>query len=127
MSISYATCIGDIAGEDIIDTRDLESLLTELETRADDEDDELDDGETALLDFLKGLRDEISEWSYGETLIADSHFETYAKELADDIGAINSDATWPNNCIDWERAARELQVDYSCTEIGSVTYWFRDC
>lgn len=36
----------------------------------------------------------------------------FAQNLAEDIGAIDEDAAWPNNCIDWERAARELEGDY---------------
>ncbi len=38
--------------------------------------------------------------------------EDFARETADSIGAINNDAVWPNNCIDWEQAARELMHDY---------------
>lgn len=38
--------------------------------------------------------------------------EEFAQQMAEDTDAINSDATWPNNCIDWERAARELMYDY---------------
>ncbi|KVE35712.1 hypothetical protein [Burkholderia sp. BDU5] len=48
-----------------------------------------------------------------------------ASELASDCDMIKRDATWPNNCIDWERAARELQVDYSSVEFDGVTYWYR--
>lgn len=36
----------------------------------------------------------------------------FAQRFAEDIGAINDDATWPNDCIDWDRAARELMYDY---------------
>lgn len=64
------------------------------------------------------------DW-YPVTLIRDSYFRDYAQELAEDIGAINADATWPNNCIDWERAARELQMDYTSVEFDGVTYWVR--
>lgn len=48
-----------------------------------------------------------------------------AQELAEDIGAIDSDAVWPNNCIDWERVARELQMDYTAVDFSGVTYWTR--
>jgi hypothetical protein len=65
------------------------------------------------------------DWSYGATLIRYSYFKTYAQEFADDIGAINSDATWPNNCIDWDRATRELQMDYTQVDFDGVTYWVR--
>lgn len=48
--------------------------------------------------------------------------EDFARQLADDIGAVNSNAIWPNNCIDWEQAGRELMYDYS-EEDG---YYFRN-
>lgn len=78
---------------------------------------------------LKAFRDELepycSDWHHGETLIRDSYFKEYAQELAEDIGAINRDAQWPNNCIDWDKAARELQMDYTSAEFDGVTYWAR--
>lgn len=64
------------------------------------------------------------DW-YPISLIRDSYFETYAQELADDIGAIDAAANWPNNCIDWERASRELQMDYMSIEFDGVDYWTR--
>lgn len=67
----------------------------------------------------------FSDWAHGETLIRDSYFEAYARELAYEFGAIDKAAKWPNNCIDWGRAARELQMDYSAIEFGDVTYWIR--
>jgi len=81
--------------------------------------------ELAALQAFATEGESISDWEHGETLIRDSHFEDYAQELADDIGAINSDAVWPNNCIDWERAARELQQDYTSIDFDGVTYWAR--
>ena len=35
----------------------------------------------------------------------------FAVELADSCGFEES-TSWPNNCIDWERAARDLMLDY---------------
>lgn len=80
-----------------------------------------------LLNDLKGYGGD-EQWRgdwYPILLIRDSHFRDYAEELAEDIGAINSDAGWPNRCIDWARAARELQVDYSTVEFDGTTYWYR--
>lgn len=81
------------------------------------------------LKALKSLAEEAEgyseDWRYGATLIRDSYFKDYAQELADDIGAIKSDAGWPNNCIDWDRAARELRMDYTSVEFDGVTYWVR--
>lgn len=77
---------------------------------------------------LKALEDEASgmdDWEYGATLIREDYFEEYAQELAEDIGAIDRNAKWPNDCIDWELAARELQVDYTPVDFGGVTFYVR--
>lgn len=49
----------------------------------------------------------------------------YAQQLAEDIGAINENATWPNNCIDWDQAVRELKFDYSFVRYEGTLYVFR--
>lgn len=66
----------------------------------------------------------LSDWTYGETLILDDYFQTYAQQLADDIGAVKGEG-WPNHCIDWEAAAEELKMDYTAIEIDGTTYWAR--
>lgn len=38
--------------------------------------------------------------------------EEYAENLAEDIGAVDPHASWPNVYIDWGRAARDLFLDY---------------
>jgi hypothetical protein len=79
----------------------------------------------ALLSLQEDAEKYSEDWKYGATLIRDSYFTDYAQELAEDIGAIKSDATWPNNCIDWDQAARELQMDYTSVEFDGVAYWVR--
>jgi hypothetical protein len=77
---------------------------------------------------LKSLEEQAegsADWAHGEALIRDSYFEDYARELAEDIGAMKDCDHWPANCIDWERAARELQMDYTSVEFDDVTYWIR--
>ena len=114
---------------DVIDSRDVIARIEELENDRDDENVGLLEIEVAELEALTALADEASDyapdWQYGATLIRDSYFEDYAQELAEDIGAIGSNATWPNNCIDWERATRELQMDYTEVDFDGVTYWIR--
>ena len=39
--------------------------------------------------------------------------EDFAREQADQMGAMNVTDNWPYNCIDWEFAAKELMYDYS--------------
>ena len=87
----------------------------------------LDDDERDELSALDALESEVSdyntEWPRGVTLVRDSYFETYAQELADDIGAIDRNTSWPMSCIDWEQAARELQQDYTSVDFDGTTYW----
>lgn len=39
--------------------------------------------------------------------------EDFAMKTAESLGAIDKNASWPMNCIDWEFAAKELMYDYS--------------
>jgi hypothetical protein len=41
----------------------------------------------------------------------------YAAQLAEDLGAWDGSAAWPNSCIDWEAAWRELEL--------SDNYWLQ--
>ena len=111
-------------GDDIIDSRDVIQAIEDLEAEKEQFGDEFDEAE--LLAQLKELDESVGgrDWRDGVTLIRDGYFETYAQELAEDIGAIGRDLAWPANCIDWERAARELQMDYSSAEFGGVDYWY---
>lgn len=90
---------------------------------------EWNDDNGAELAALQSLQSEAEgyadDWRHGATLIRDSYFETYAQEFADDIGAVDRNASWPLTCIDWEQAARELQADYTSVEFGGITYWVR--
>lgn len=120
-----------------LDTRDLEEIAAEIEGRiADLEDDDLTDEERAdlepvtdeeraHLEELRNLEDEIVDWSYGATLIPVDDFEDYARELAEDIGAVPSDAGWPAYCIDWEQAARDLATDYTIVTYRGEDYYVR--
>lgn len=79
----------------------------------------------ALLALVAEAADYAADWYHGETLIRDSYFQDYARELAEDCGMLDDAARWPHSCIDWERAARELRMDYSAVDFDGVTYWVR--
>ena len=91
----------------------------------DDWDNSEEAGELAALKALAEEGEGYSDWEHGAQLIRDSYFQTYAMELADEIGATSDNDAWPLNCIDWERAARELRMDYSGIDFDGVTYWVR--
>ena len=118
--------------DDMIDSRDIIERIEELENMSLDEDGNgLDEDETKELEILYALQKEgedySSDWEYGETLIRDTYFTDYAMEMAYDIGAVDPKANWPANCIDWEQAARELQMDYSIIDYDGIDYWIRSC
>ena len=37
----------------------------------------------------------------------------FAEDMAEQLGYIDNNISWPHNCIDWEYAAKELMYDYS--------------
>lgn len=48
--------------------------------------------------------------------------EEFAQDMAEQLGSIDKNLTWPNYCIDWEHAASELMMDYSEQD----GYYFRN-
>lgn len=121
--------------QDTIDVRDLIERYETLEDEVTSSDADTVSADTlaesltlaAILDELMGNGGD-EEWRgdwYPQTLIRDSYFKSYAQELAEDCGLIDSGAQWPNTCINWDQAARELQYDYTSCEIDGVTYWYR--
>lgn len=106
----------------VIDSRDLAARLNELEDQ-DEDDEPLDEEELEERDALRELSSAIPEWHDGATLIPESSFQDYAREFAEDIGAIPDGAGWPCTCIDWEQTARELAMDYTSVEHDGDTYY----
>ncbi len=95
---------------------------------------ELNEWEQENLERLNALKDFCDDLdSYGggrqenETLIAEENFADYAEQLAEDIkpSASIDYSTWPLNCIDWEKAAKDLRYDYTEHEFQGTTYLFR--
>jgi hypothetical protein len=129
--------------DDLVDVRDLIARLEELQTQkelreSDHAEDsgmpsELDEEDQTELDQIEGLLDDLRgyggdhQWKgswYPVTLIRDSHFVDYCKELVVDIGDLPNDI--PDYlCINWEGTANNLQVDYASVEWDGVTYWYR--
>lgn len=127
--------------DNLIDSRDviaqIEALTAEREglveevaeaatTPASERLAEVEDELRALTALQEEAEGYAADWHHGETLIRDSYFEDYARELAEDMhGRALEDANWPMCCIDWERAADLLRQDYTAVEFSGVTYWIR--
>lgn len=122
--------IDDVRGDDHIDSRDLIELREAMQDMLSAEDDALDAEERDELQAGITAIDELdaeagSEFPYGAHFIRDDCFEDYARELAEDIGAITGDEAWPATCIDWQRAASELAMDYSTVTFLGYDYYVR--
>lgn len=95
---------------------------------ADDERDEID---TERMNAIAELASDLgfqgiraASEDVGD-FILESEFEDYARQLAEDIGAISSEGGWPIDYIDWERATDALRMDYSTVEFDGDTYYWR--
>lgn len=137
----------DFPHADIIDSRDIQERIDELQTEfenlidavenAEDSDlkiveEELEtwldvngDEYVSLVAFKNEAESYTSEWDYGNAFISDGYFEDYARELAEDIGAVDKKASWPNQFIDWNAASEALKIDYSEIIFDDVSYWVR--
>lgn len=124
----------DFEHDDIINLSDLTDYIDEHETDENPEGDlDIADAQArckvirTVLDELRGSGGD-HQWKgdwYPGYLVSDMHFQDYAQQLAEDIGAIPDNLSWPCSCIDWAQAARELRHDYSSIEVEGVTYWYR--
>lgn len=142
MSHVYVESTVDLSA-DVIDVRDIIARVLELRDAWDEYNekmgspdawDSVPDGEPEELAMLEGILSELAgyggdeefegDW-YPVELIADSYFQEYTQNLAEECGMVDTRARWPMTCIDWEQAARELQMDYSNILIHDSTYWYR--
>lgn len=118
--------------DDLIDVRDIIARIEELENLIEGEgcDDTCDDYNEelkvlmALMQELEGMGGD-EQWQgdwYPITLIRDSYFTDYARDLLEDCLGIPRDL--PHYIeIDWEATARNIRDDYSPVEINGTTYW----
>jgi len=122
--------------EDIIDSRDVIARIEYLESSRDDleSDNNLaeweDSDESLELDNLKALADEAagyaSDWHYGATLIRESYFTNYCRDLVQDIGDLPRELpAYIEDNIDWDGVADDLQVDYTSVDFDGITYYVR--
>lgn len=115
--------------DDVIDTRDIlahyAEVLEGIDDAAEEDREELEEERDILEALIGDCRNGVADFEHGATLIRDTYFETYAEQLAEDIGAISSEASWPLSHIDWEAAADALKIDYSSVDFDGVEYWGR--
>lgn len=121
---AYLNASEDIdAGQQAVENaqKKLDDALAAL--KAWDEDD--DGKELKALQALQSEAEGYSDWLHGAQLINESYFTQYAQELAEEIGAIASDAQWPLRHINWDAAAEELKQDYTTVDFDGTDYYIR--
>ena len=140
MSHVYVESTVDLSA-DYIGVRDIIARVLELRDERDEYNEKMGspdawdgvpDGEPEELAMLEGILSELAGYGDAEfdgdwyplKLVADSYFTEYTQNLAEECGMVDTNARWPMTCIDWEQAARELQMDYSSIEIRDTTYWY---
>ena len=101
----------------------LKKRIEELENY--DSRDEPDNEELEVLIALADEAEGYADWQHGTTLIRATYFVEYAEQLAEDIGAIERDASWPNSYIDWDAAADALLIDYTEVDFDGAAYYIR--
>lgn len=120
---------------EILDTRDLEKRLQELNKKLQKlknqfnetcQSDELfSDSDMTELNEIKSLKEEIgSEWVHGIILVPEDDFEAYCQQFCEDIGDTPKD--FPHYIvIDWKATAKNMREDYTETIFQNEVYLYR--
>lgn len=122
-------------GEDFINATDVDARIADLETTQKGlrrHGNDLEDWDAEELAALRELRDDarglagsgLLSWPGSVTLIRDSHFGDYARDLADDTGDCRDEGS-VSAYVDWQAYADALKQDYASVDFGGVTYWAR--
>lgn len=123
------------------DGSDPDALL-EVETARDDHETEIAkyaDSIDELREDIKDLEEELKpikefandgegygDWANGETLIRESYWVDYVKDLVTDIGDLPRELPYYiESNINWEGVADDLLVDYTTLDFDGETYYMR--
>ncbi len=79
-----------------------------------------------LLVQLRGIgcNHQWDDDGYPDSIIADSYFEDYARNLAHDLGAVDKNASWV--VVNWEATANGVKMGYKAVDFDGSTYWARN-
>ncbi len=122
--------VEDNNGEDADEDTEADSVAAEkaagdalqqlAEWDASDEAEEL----ATLKKFADEAEGYAEDWRHGSTLVRESYFGEYCKDLCEDIGDLPKGL--PGYIvIDWDATAHNLKADYTEAEFDGVTYLVR--
>lgn len=76
------------------------------------------------IDEINDIENNVTDFTYGETLIPEHEWEDYVRELCEDIGYIPKDLpSWIE--IDWKATAKNVAQDYSFISYQGEDYYYR--
>ena len=125
--MNTADIVNSLMNDYAIDGRDIQARIDELES-TEEESAELTD----LTAFLHEAMQYNSDADEGETIIAESYFVDYIKELIDDCYALPKELTsgeWPYRqiTINYEAAAEEARADYAELTFRGRNFYILAC
>ena len=129
--MNTADIIDSLMNDYAIDGRDIRDRIDELEALdapTEEESAELTD----LVAFMHEALQYNSDADAGETIIAESHFVDYIKELIDDCYDLPAELTsgeWPYRhiTINYEAAAEEARADYAELTFRGRNFYIQVC
>tara|TARA_Y100000593_G_scaffold88918_1_gene172075 strand:- start:498 stop:854 length:357 start_codon:yes stop_codon:yes gene_type:complete len=113
--------------DDTLDSRDIEERIVELEN-----DNNLAEEEKEELKELLSIKEECEHygWEHGIYFISEYYWQDYCKDFAYDCGYIEDiervNANPLTYCVDWEKWADEMKIDYSSITINNRDYYWRE-
>ena len=111
--------LDELLNEEDLDREEVNKAYDNLRDAQADLDNFRDENEDEL-DELRTLREEISDFDSGVTLIPESEFESYTMDFYEEfLGEIP-----PGLCIDWEQTASDLSQDYSLITFEDEDYYY---
>tara|TARA_Y100001938_G_C7943012_1_gene355287 strand:- start:410 stop:781 length:372 start_codon:yes stop_codon:yes gene_type:complete len=114
--------------QDTLDSRDLEERIIELE-----KDNNLTDEEKEEYNQLIAIKNDCEDygWEHGIYFISEYYWVTYCEDFAYDCGYME---TFKSNngynplsyCVDWEKWADQVKMDYSSITFNNRDYYWRE-
>ena len=116
---------------DYFDTEleDFEDLISYIDNSEDKDVQEWKEDNSDDFDHIEEIdyiEDNVSEFSFGETLIPNDDFTEYCKDMAEDCYDLGNVPGFIKDNINWDGVASDLSVDYSEIEYQGKTYLYRD-
>ena len=107
---------------------DFEDLISYIDNSEDKDVQEWKEDNSDDFDHIEEIdyvEDNVSEFSFGETLIPNDDFTEYCKDMVNDCYNLKDVPDFIKDNINWDGVASDLEVDYSNVAYQGVSYLVR--